>query len=337
MKNKSAILIVCGLAAVGFAQSRSVVRKIELNDPVSADPRVCKVVQTFDSQGVLSGYHMKLLTDVCEDKVCKILNVTLYWDAMGRYVQIKTPPGFPLTKQDHVEFSMDDLWQLDEILKNRSSVLHHYSYEDIDGSNNQELDAVSGATPTEVHNAVVKGAAYTTWVLWRWVNGDITDKLIRMTEENSSPAFVRHCLQSRDQRQIEYALEYIGSDPQFLESVYEALDQMDYGNIVLAVQYLSQADDVRLAGLVGQTPQRVSEQIVKHFSKQAGTLSSDVLHELVSRLPQMSYYELYTSLDLFDDSSFSSEKIQWNVSVLTNSPNPFIARRAKEYFQTSGR
>jgi hypothetical protein len=338
MMMKSGIFFLFGLTAVCFAQPREEIRRIELRDPVSVspDPLVYEISRTFDENGFPSGYHMKLITDVCEDTVCKILNVTLYWDEMGRYVRLETPPGAPLTKQDHVEFSADDNRQLNEILRNRNSVMARYSFTEVSGGKDHEPDAVSGATPPEVQTGVVKGAAYTTWVLWQWANGEITDRMVQMTKENSSADFIHHCLQSADQDRIEYALEYIGNDPQFWRSVSRALDQMDYGNLGFAVQYLGQTDEIRLAESVGQVPQRVSEQIVKHFSKQPEPLSPDVLSVLVSRLPQMSYYELYTSLDLFDDNGLSSEKIRQNLSVLTNSPNPFIARKAKEYFQTNG-
>ena len=167
MSGKPVILSLCGLVTVCFAQPREVTWQVELRDPVSAsaDLHVYDVVQEFDEHSFPSGYHMKLLADVCDDKLCKILDVTLFWDELGRYVRLETPSHAPLTKLDHIEFSKDDHWKLNEILKNQSSLLSCYSYKDVSGSNEHDLDAVSGATPSEVQNGVVQGAAYTTWVL----------------------------------------------------------------------------------------------------------------------------------------------------------------------------
>ena len=177
MKKILVVLLFTGLAVVCLAQPRDVVRQVELRDPVSSSPdtRIYEVVQTFDDLGFPSGFHMKLLTDVCDDKLCKFLRVTLRWDALARYAKVDVPSNAPLTKLDHVEFSAEDYRKLDEILSDEYSILKQYSIADIGGDKDLDLDAVSGATPSAVQNNVIEGAAYTTWVLWRWVHGEITE------------------------------------------------------------------------------------------------------------------------------------------------------------------
>jgi len=57
---------------------------IALTDPVypKQPKKPYALVVHYDAQGFPSGYSMDLINKVCLDDVCKLVEVTLYWDAI---------------------------------------------------------------------------------------------------------------------------------------------------------------------------------------------------------------------------------------------------------------
>ena len=49
---------------------------------------------------------MGLINKVCLDDVCKLVEVTLYWDEIGYYKRLEYPKGKPLTKLEHEPFTL---------------------------------------------------------------------------------------------------------------------------------------------------------------------------------------------------------------------------------------
>ena len=155
-------------------------KTIKLTDPVYPDkPKKEHALSVhFDAQGFPSGYSMELVNKVCLDDVCKLVEVTMYWDAIGFYQSLQYPEGKPLTKVEHEPFTPADYQKLDSILKDRDSILddHELGFlatekddkpsEEGYATEGQDVDGVSKATPGAVKEAVVKDAAWTTWVLW---------------------------------------------------------------------------------------------------------------------------------------------------------------------------
>lgn len=132
-----------------------------------------------DAEGFPSGYSMELVNKVCLDDVCKLVEVTLYWDAIGFYQRLECPENQPLTKLEHDPFTPADYEKLDTILQDRDSILNDHSLgflateeDDTTSAGDAEAEAddedgVSRATPGEVKEAVVEDAAWSTWVLWK--------------------------------------------------------------------------------------------------------------------------------------------------------------------------
>ena len=152
---------------------------IQLTDPVypKKPKKEHSLTAYFNDEGFPSGYSMELINEVCLDGVCKLVEVTMYWDALGFYQSLEYPEGKPLTKVEHEPFVPADYEKLDSILKDRESILDDHelgflasekddkSPEGEDDDDYQEVDGVSKATPGAVKEAVVKDAAWTTWVL----------------------------------------------------------------------------------------------------------------------------------------------------------------------------
>jgi hypothetical protein len=69
------------------------------------------------------GYETALNMAVCDDKLCANVLQKINWDLAGNYVLFDTITGKPLTKFDHKLFSDADFKKLDQILKDRNSML----------------------------------------------------------------------------------------------------------------------------------------------------------------------------------------------------------------------
>lgn len=144
--------------------------------PVVNTIKICS-----NSGKIPTGYVAELDMAVCDDKLCANVILKIYWDLAGNYMQFDTIAGKPLTKFDHKRFSAGDYKKLDQILKDKNSVLRILQKEDlIDRTikiRSVTVDAVTGATPTTIKNSVVEGAVYSSYALWHFVNGPLKDSI----------------------------------------------------------------------------------------------------------------------------------------------------------------
>ncbi len=142
-----------------------------------------KICSNFEQLPV--GYEANINMPVCDDKLCANVVLKFYWDLAGNYTGFDTITGKPLTKFDHKKFRTDDYLKLDKILKNRNSMLRILEKEDLVDKTVKvkatTVDAVTGATPQTIKNAVVEGAVYSSFTLWHFVNGAIKDSIAAFT------------------------------------------------------------------------------------------------------------------------------------------------------------
>ena len=131
------------------------------------------------------GYGAMLNMAVCDDQLCANVILKMRWDLAGNYVGFDTVVGKPLTKFDHKRFTDGDYKKLNEILGDRNSVLRVLAKADLVDKDvklkSATVDAVSGATPATIKNAVVDGAVYSSYALWHLANGSIGDSIRAFT------------------------------------------------------------------------------------------------------------------------------------------------------------
>ena len=153
-----------------------------------------------DSSRIPFQYEAEINLPVCDDTLCANVILILYWDLAGNYKGFDAIPGKPLTKFDHIRFDSSDYQKLDQILKNRNSMLRILNKEDlIDKSvrvKSNVVDAVTGATPKTIKNSVVEGAVYSSFTLWHFVNGAIKEKMAGFTQGIYSEPVARQLLLS---------------------------------------------------------------------------------------------------------------------------------------------
>lgn len=174
------------------------------------------------------GYETALNRTVCDDKLCANVLLKIYWDLAGNYMRFDTIAGKPLTKFDHKRFSDADYKKLDQILKDRNSMLRVLEKSELVDKSIKlkatSVDAVSGATPATIKNVVVEGAVYSSYTLWHFVNGQIKDSIRAFTLRNYSKQMTSHMLGSDNFETQLFALKQISQEQ--YESHFEMLFQV---------------------------------------------------------------------------------------------------------------
>ncbi len=326
------------------------VHQIQLADPVTptAPAKVHEVVQFRDPNGFPVEYTLSFVTHVCNDDQCLPVEVTLVWDALGYFKRLTYPPGKPLTKKEHVPFTTEDYAKLDRILKDRSSILRGWTLafldeplETIGGIDGIDgVDAMTAPTPTTVRDSVVEDAAYTSWALWHWANGEIVPKLRGITEEKCAPRYLQHLLASEDRRHADYALEYViehhPSDTQFVENVFRILENGEREQITRSLEFLGQAmpNKQKLhARLIESCVRMRASDCPMILQKLAAEpdLPATTLEALTGHLSELPYFPIHLILRMLEQRKFASEKTISEVAALLDGDDFFIARRACEH------
>lgn len=309
--------------------------------PKQPDKQI-KLLQYRDSNGFPCLYSHRVQCEVVYQWEVSRIDATIFWDRIGNYLRYEWRPEQPLTKKDNLVFQPEDYVYLDEILKNRDSVLgsHLLAYMGNPGKADPRVDGMSAATPKTLQDAVVKDAAWTTWVMWQYANGELVEKLRQVTIQCATPEFLHHLLRSDDLYENEFALEVLlldhTADPQYLESVLIALQRGDISNVNLALQYLDKsiADRSllydRLVDSIHKMEKGYIPMVVRFLAADAD-LSPQVFEGLTEKLDTLSYFQVNAILNLLEERAFFSSKAQANVSRLLQSESPGIVDRASVY------
>ncbi len=326
------------------SQLERVVHRVELADPVfpAKSPQVYELVQLKDRNGDPAEYTLSFRTHVCVDNQCKPVEVTLFWNAVGYFERLEYPPAMPLTKKEHVPFTDEDYVKLDRILKDRNSILGSWavSYLEQPVPAEENVDAVTAPTPVTVQDSVVEDAAFTTWALWRWANGEIVPKLHNITEQSCSPAYLKRLLKSEDRRFADFALDYLVEqdrfDPDFADSVFHLLEHGERDQILRALTYLDKAVankqtlHARLVDSCCRVRPADCPLILEKLSGEPD-LSAGTLEALTGRLDELPYFPIHLVLRMLEERKFASDTTIADAAALLVNDDFFIARRAYEH------
>jgi len=151
-------------------------------------------------------YAADIITPVCIDGLCKPMYLTLYWSLVGDYVGYGVFQDNLLTKFDHEPFENKDYSKFHELLLNKHSILERKNMSDLFDQNVQatekitfqgkEVDAVSGATKTEIKESVVEGALYSCFTAWHLAHGEVKEKIVQHLLSLYSPTLAQAFLHS---------------------------------------------------------------------------------------------------------------------------------------------
>ena len=183
------VLLFCCL---GFRQPVSMnlnnqkIIKIE----VKTDSTEFTLFQALDNSGQTQYFYRDIDQFPCDDSVCQRMQIRVYWDVTGYYLKFSMENGSQLTKLNHKPFSNMDYRVLDGLLKNRNSNLKYYRLDNLTGKQAEKhyysVDAISGATITEVSYETVRGAVKTCFVLWKIANGETSVYIRKMNPSSNN-------------------------------------------------------------------------------------------------------------------------------------------------------
>lgn len=151
-------------------------------------------------------YYSRLQTTVCEDTVCQLLDIKVYWDLAGNYIRFDTVPGTPLTKYDHKPFTDRDYQRLQKTLADENSVLGEKTKDELLSTKekrySEKIDGLTAATAKEIKSVVVDGALYSTYTLWHLIHGNIKQNIRKYTLAHYNSTIEKQLLRSDNPRTI---------------------------------------------------------------------------------------------------------------------------------------
>lgn len=148
---------------------------------VKQDSVEYNVYQVNDTSGIPMLYYADIDQYPCVEKICYKMHVRMYWDMWGHFLKVETQKDSPLTKIGHETFNEKDYMRLHKLLNNPDSYIKFYQLDklNVEESENRyySLDAITGATITNVKYESVRGAVKTCYSLWKIANGEISKHL----------------------------------------------------------------------------------------------------------------------------------------------------------------
>ena len=322
--------------------------EVTLSDPIETEmPELpYSVVLQRDARGFPLEYRMFLRTGVCLDGTCKLLEATLFWDALGRFVRFEYPQGTPFTKWEHDPFEAADYEKLHGFMSDPRSILgtHPLGFFVVERAKegDADWDTETSATPPDAKAAVVEGAAYTTWVLWRWVHGEVVEQLLAQTNDNLSDDYLLKCLQSTDSAFVQFALNELQAQGLSDERLYEAslgvLDDRGQRDCILALDVLTthsedsaklHADLIERIGINGG-----SSRVLLNYFKKLDSADAAVWQQLAGQLQGMSEYkDIDITLAMLRQRAGQDAGVREQVNQLLESGDPFLKRRAENFLR----
>lgn len=324
----------------------------------SGEPQARTLVQVNDNSGFPMEYRMTIDSVICPEQTCKMISITMIWDALGRYLRYELPPGAFLEKGvvaeqqtpaawaaavwKGVPFTEADYRKLDAILRDRNSLLGQQELAKLAGAKGKDLvDGITGATPAAIRDAVVAGASLTCYNLWHWANGDVVRKAEELTRERASQAMLLDFLASGKPHYALFALEQLRVRklfcPAVAEAVEDALRTGDRDRLDAGLAYLKEAfPDAdrfysKVAAVINRCPSEGRAYLLDRMGADAA-LSGAFFERLSMYLPAWdNYYEIHLFLQLAARRNYASPTLFAQVAKLLDNPNFFIARRAHAF------
>jgi len=337
-----AVILAAGAA---FGRQAETTHRIDIPHPAAPHASVvaCELVMATDESGAPREYHADIDSVICGDDACEIVKVRLFWDALGKYKRFELPAGVALTKKDHETFTRKDYARLDSILADRGSILGEIPPSQIVSPEKaiDDVDAITGATPQTVADAVVPGAVYTCYTLWHWANGEISPRIRELSGRACPDELLLRYITEGDDEMAMFAMEVFGDrGPHGYAAQNAIIDRAVEGRAALAraaVSYLESVADTAGADFY----YKGIEQLFAGADRQKRTYYLSALantglkapagfYDRLSRsLPKLdTYYEVHLLLELMEARNPASAEVTAQaMNVLTND-NFLIARRA---------
>ena len=282
-------------------------------------------------------------TAVCIDTLCRLVDITIFWEITGKYLGFTLPTGEELTKKKHTPFTEGDYIRLNEILGDSLSQLGLYSAQDIHPpkQTNVKTDGISGATIPDLTPWIVPEAAYTSHTLWHLTYGASRDSILAYTFNHFlSNRFLTELLNSGDAYSQVKALQWIGKDSltgkQFIIPVISILHNGNFAACRQALKFLQMNMDnnkllqYEVVQLFDNEDFRIKNTAIEYFRTVSG-LDPSVAKEMIRRAHSDNFYIVNVLLSIIEKKYEPDFEDQRALSVLLESKNGSLANRVFVY------
>ncbi len=293
--------------------------------------------------GIPVKYSRKLVTSVCIESECRLVNVELFWNITGRYLGYKIPAGEFLSKTKHKPFKPEEYDRLHELLSDQNSALANYSIKQLVPplDSTMKVDAVSSATIAAVLDYIVEGAVYTTYTLWHITYGSTKREIEKLTTEKLSNDLILKILDSKNLSDQIWVLNQISNKIEITPELLEKLIEIISGNDI----YLAERSLYAIkAEMVNDEIQKelisvysnsgfLQKRLILQKLKEVSAFNIHSAEILSTELPNSNGSLIETMLDLFKAQQIKNEIISNRVAELLKNDNRFIANQAYQYLK----
>ncbi|MFV0269094.1 MAG: hypothetical protein ACK5HT_18360, partial [Draconibacterium sp.] len=153
---------------------------------ITTDASSYTLIQVLSNNEIPKYYYRDIKEFPCHtENECYMMNVRIYWDIYGNFLQFELGENEALTKLNHKKFSEKDYRKFHKILSNPNSNLKYCKFDNLTlkeaERDFQTVDAVSSATAAGLNFEYIKGAVKTTYSLWHIVHGEVRNEIRQLT------------------------------------------------------------------------------------------------------------------------------------------------------------
>jgi len=286
-------------------------------------------------------YTSDILSPVCADGVCRLMEIRLYWTLLGEYAGFDYYRNAPLTKHNHDEFIFSDYLKLHQLLMDNNSILKRRKIDELVKKPKWPemvgVDALAGATIKEIKESVVDGALYSCYTAWHLVHGPIKDEIKNSTLSLLDDDMVLRMLDSNNTDYQMFAMKKL------TENQYEA-------NYLRIAEIFESGIPLLRAFIVKNLPDSFwnSEELQKPFWKSFSKVdinsrslllnhltevSEVVLEDLSKQLNVMTKNQINEFLKFLDKRESLSPRLMKNLTAFVESKNDTYAYLVKYFLE----
>jgi hypothetical protein len=255
----AALILLLACSVIPASASTKERHTVELIHPgiSETDPVERTLVHVQRRNSKPDEFYIDVDSVFCKDTVCRVIKIRLYWDELGFYDRLSRKRGTIIEKGNGEPFTEEDYHKLDVVLANRATTVWDLDLRTIGLLQLGEgVDAVSGATVSLDESEYVKGAAWSCYTLWHWVNGGVGVEIRNTMGNTLSVAELRSHLDSDDRRYQAFALEQLARrrshDPDTAEAVARLASKVDIELLDPILEYAECAPPDLYFQLTGQ-------------------------------------------------------------------------------------
>ncbi|WP_215224969.1 hypothetical protein [Echinicola shivajiensis] len=288
-------------------------------------------IELYSHMGQPVFYSSEFPTTVCEDKICEILYIKLFWDLTGNYIGYDTLSGHPLTKFDHEPFKAEDYVKLHELLLNEGTILKFKRKDELIDKKmlkpSDVIDGTTGATALEIKEEVVMGALYTSYTLWHIAHkGEIENLLNKQTKEFFTPQLAKEFMQSEIDDYRIFAVEQMSTE-ELSEDKSFLLESLENGNPLLRKSILRKIPNnlledkpfqLNVCELFGRMDINTKSYLLNSL-KQANLVHSESMGLLLKNVSGMSKNQLSEFLEIISSKKLLNDSLKVKLLELAES------------------